>query len=51
MCVVVPGGIEPPLAKPGGSQQKIAPTGAYAWWYRVELNHRPRAYESHALTS
>ena len=21
------------------------------WWYRVGLNHRPRAYESHALTS
>ena len=21
------------------------------WWYRVGLNHRPWAYESHALTS
>ena len=28
---------------------KVRDKGKEAWWRRVDLNHRPRAYESPAL--
>src|ERR1700675_665275 len=44
--------MSPPRSPPGSSQgRQAAGTNHRDWWRRVESNHRPRDYETLALTT